>query len=83
MIRQRRRLEEALRRMPELMQKAEEELKSGNWRHAAVSHGEFSLLFDAHDPTGKATQMTAYSTGNKLIVSKIKSSLAHVCVHVA
>ena len=77
-IRQRRRLEEALRRMPELMQKAEEELKSGNWRHAAVSHGEFSLLFDAHDPTGKATQMTGRSNSMSAQLAKHRAEAERV-----
>jgi hypothetical protein len=77
-IRQRRRREEALRRMPELMRKAEEELDSGNWRHAAVSHGEFSLLFDAHDPTGNATQMTGRSNSMSAQLAKHRAEAERV-----
>lgn len=57
-IRQRERREDAQRRMPELLQRAEEELQSGDWRHAAVSHGEFSLLFDVYGTSGEAPALT-------------------------
>ncbi|MCX6879924.1 MAG: hypothetical protein NTW21_39895 [Verrucomicrobia bacterium] len=56
-IRQRHRREEARRRMPELLLKAEEEMQSGNWRQAAVLHGEFSLLFEAHGAGSQALEM--------------------------
>lgn len=56
-IRQRQRRDEALRRMPELMLMAEEKMKSGNWRLAAVSHGEFVLLHDVYGAVGETSEM--------------------------
>lgn len=67
-IRQQHRREDALRRMPELMLRAEDEMKSGDWRHAAVSHGEFTLLFDVYGTSGEAADMSerAHAMGAQL-----------------
>lgn len=56
-IRHAREREDARRRMPDLLLQAEQELAYGNWRQAAVSHGEFTLLFETYGAGSQAAAM--------------------------
>jgi len=56
-IRHRQRSDEAQLRMPVLLATAEEQLRSGEWRAAALAHGEFTQLSEAFGIEDQAAGM--------------------------
>ena len=53
-IRHRQRSDEARLRMPTLLENAQEQLRLGDWRAAALAHGEFTQLSEAFGTDGQA-----------------------------